>query len=127
LIVGLGADLVEVARVERLLARWGARAARRILAPGEVAEFARLGAGAAAGFLARRFAAKEAVAKALGTGLGAGVGLRQIAVEHDARGRPLLRLEGAAQARMRALGARRAHLTLADERGYALAVVVLES
>ncbi len=124
MIVGLGADLVEIARVARLLERRGARAARRILTPAELEGF--LAASRQAQFLARRFAAKEAAVKALGTGFREGIGLRQIEVGHDRRGRPLLALHGPAQARLEALGARRAHLTLSDERGFALAVVVLE-
>ena len=125
MIVGLGADLVEIARVARLLERRGTRAARRILTPAELEEFAAAARGAQ--FLARRFAAKEAAVKALGTGFREGIGLRQIEVGHDRRGRPVLALHGAARARLEALGARRAHLTLSDERGFALAVVVLES
>ena len=124
MIVGLGADLVEIARVARLLERRGTRAARRILTPAELEGF--LVASRQAQFLARRFAAKEAAVKALGTGFREGIGLRQIEIGHDRRGRPLLALHGPARARLEALGACRAHLTLSDERGFALAVVVLE-
>ncbi len=126
MIVGLGADLVEVARMEALLERWGERAVRRMLAPGERESLARLPRRAWAPFVARRFAAKEAAVKALGTGFGDGIGLRQVEVGHDGRGRPLLRLHGTAQARFEALGATRAHLSIADERGFALAFVILE-
>lgn len=85
MILGIGTDIVAVSRIRAVCERRGDRFARRILHAGEwpgyrdAADPARL--------LARRFAAKEAVAKALGTGFRAGVGPSQIEVVHDAQGR----------------------------------------
>ena len=78
-------------------------------------------------WLAKRFAAKEAASKALGTGIAEGIGWHHFIIANDTLGKPCLRLEGPAEARARALGATRYHLSLSDEREYAVAYVVLES
>lgn len=123
-VVGIGTDIVEVARVEAILARRGERFARRLLGARELEGFQRSRRPAA--LLARRLAAKEAAAKALGTGIAAGIAFTELEVGHDPRGRPELRLHGVAARRLEALGACRCHLTISDERGYAIAFVVLE-
>lgn len=123
-IVGIGTDIVDVTRVEEILARHGERFARRLLGAREYQGF--LATNRPAGLLARRLAAKEAAAKALGTGIAAGVTFTDLEVVHDPRGRPALELHGVAAERMRALGASRSHLSISDERGYAVAFVVLE-
>ena len=76
--------------------------------------------------MAKRFAAKEAFGKALGTGIAHGVTLPQIAVAHDAAGRPLLELSGAAAEHCARRGIVAWHLSLADEQDHAVAMVVLE-
>ena len=123
MILGVGTDLVRVARMERGLARFGDRLAARLLAAGELEAFGR--APVPARFLAKRFAAKEALVKALGTGFSGGIGPRDIAVRHDARGRPWLHLEGAAR-RCLPDSACRIHLSITDEAEYAVAFVVVE-
>jgi holo-[acyl-carrier protein] synthase len=124
-ILGIGADIVEVARVAKLLERYGERFARRVLAPGEWEGF-RVSPNRDV-FLASRFAAKEAYAKALGTGLRAPVLLTSIGVTHDSSGRPLLQLAPELQALSDDRGVRAQHITLTHERSIACAVVVLES
>ena len=123
-LVAIGTDLVETARIREILERRGRRLAERILTAEELDQWRRGGAGAA--FLARRFAAKEAAAKALGTGIAQGVRFVDLEVAHEPRGRPVLRFHGAAARLCQQQGVRRAHLSITDERGYALAVVVLE-
>ena len=125
MILGIGADLVEVARVARLLERYGERFARRVLAPAEWAGYR--SSPNPEVFIASRFAAKEAFAKALGTGLRAPVLLTSICVTHDALGRPELQLspELEALSTQRCVGAR--FVTLSHERSVACAVVVLEA
>lgn len=125
MIVGLGVDLAQVERIERVYALYGPRFARRVLAGDELEAFA--ATRNPVRFLALRFAAKEAASKALGTGFRQGVALRQIAVWHEPSGKPHLRLQGAAAARAAALGVRAMHISLTDERDYAAAVVVFES
>ncbi|RMD78091.1 MAG: holo-ACP synthase [Gammaproteobacteria bacterium] len=122
MLFGIGTDLVRIARMERALARHGERLARRLLSPEELEDYRRQRRPAR--FLARRFAAKEAVAKALGTGF-RGVAPRDLGVGHDALGRPLLR-PGPRAARLFAeLGVGEGHLSIADEEEYALAHAVL--
>lgn len=122
-VLGVGVDIVSIERIAGLHMRYGARFAARILAPAERAQLP-TGAAAAA-FLAKRFAAKEAMAKALGTGFREGLRLADIEVTHNDKGRPGLRLHGAAAALAAALGVRQMHLSLADERRYAIAHVLL--
>jgi holo-[acyl-carrier protein] synthase len=76
--------------------------------------------------MAKRFAAKEAFGKALGTGIAQGVTLPQIAVRHDAAGRPILELTGAAAEHCARRGIVAWHISLADEHEHAVAMVVLE-
>lgn len=125
MIVGIGTDLVDVARIAGALARHGDRFRHRLLAPAERRVFASVEQEAA--FLARRWAAKEAVAKAFGTGIGGELSFQDIVVAHDASGRPRLEFTGAGGHLAARLGVARAHLSVSDERGHALAFVVLES
>jgi holo-[acyl-carrier protein] synthase len=123
MILGIGTDIVRVERLTELYARHGERLLRRLLHPRERAD---LPARAPGGFLARRFAAKEALAKALGCGIGQAFALVDACVVHDAAGRPDFLLEGAAARTATALGVRRMHLSLSDERDHAVAMVILE-
>ncbi|WP_018878320.1 holo-ACP synthase [Thioalkalivibrio sp. ALE28] len=123
MILGIGTDLVQVARMRGMWERHGRRLAERILHPLEQAD---LPSHEPAGFLARRFAAKEALAKALGCGVGADMALAEAGVTHDARGRPEFVLAGRARATADRLGVRAIHLSISDEREYAQAFVVLE-
>jgi holo-[acyl-carrier protein] synthase len=122
-IIGIGTDLVEIARIELSLSRWGEKFAQRILDTNEFAEFR--AAGKQAHFLARRFAAKEAAVKALGTGMRQGVHFRQISVTHHESGAPNLVFTGRAGEIAHRIGARYRHLSISDERDFALAFVVL--
>ena len=89
MIVGIGVDIAETERFEKIFARFGGRIARRILTESELIEFERRNKPAS--YLATRFAAKEAAAKALGTGFGCGVGYKSIEVNNDNNGKPFLR------------------------------------
>lgn len=124
MIFGLGSDIVSVGRMQALHARFGARLVRRVLAEGEMGEVAFLPDPGR--WLAKRFAAKEAFAKAVGTGLRSPVSLTGIAVTHDARGKPALAFSAELQDWLHARGVAQVHLTLSDERDYALAVVIAE-
>jgi holo-[acyl-carrier protein] synthase len=125
MIFGIGTDIVQVARMQRNLDRFGDRFARRLLSTEEFADFTQ--SGNRAHFLARRFAAKEAAAKALGTGFADGVQLRDISVTHDVRGRPTLRFTGGAQSLIQNRGITAVHVSLADEHDHAVAFVTLET
>ena len=123
MIFGVGTDIVAVARLGNLYARHGERALGKLLAPAERADFAH--AADAARFLAKRFAAKEALGKALGCGIRAPLVLPAIEVTHDAAGRPGFSLREDADALLAGSGLV-AHLSISDEADYALAFVVLE-
>lgn len=121
--IAIGVDILEIERVDAVVERQGDRFVQRILTPGEREEYAahprrnRL--------LAKRFAAKEAVAKALGTGIGRGVSWQDIRVLHDANGAPLVELSGGAAEVAEALGAGSVLLSLADEQNYVVAFAAL--
>ena len=119
MIFGVGTDLCGVARFERMLAEDGDAIARRILAAAEVSDYE--SAKQPAHFLAKRFAAKEA----LGTGIRTPVLLRSIAVTHDDLGKPAFAYDDTLTAWMSARGLH-AHLSLSDETEHALAFVVVE-
>ncbi|MDL2285672.1 holo-[acyl-carrier-protein] synthase [Desulfovibrio sp. OttesenSCG-928-F07] len=123
MIVGIGIDLVEIARIKKSYERYGLTFARRILTESELAVIP--GANPAQ-FLAARFAAKEAAVKALGTGFAGGITLKDIAVKSLASGQPELILSGKAKERANELLATRMHLTLTHSRDTAGAVVILE-
>ncbi|RUO22510.1 holo-ACP synthase [Aliidiomarina iranensis] len=123
-IVGIGTDIVEIARIRSALERQPGLA-KRLLSAKELAVFAV--AKEPERFLAKRFAAKEAALKALGTGLQSGMSWHHIEVEHTDLGQPLLRFTAAAQARAAALAVSDQHISLSDEAHYAQAMVVLES
>lgn len=132
MILGIGNDLVDGRRIERLMAEFGPRFLSRCFTPTEQTQAQRRGDSAAlVAFYARRFAAKEACAKALGTGFRAGIAFNQIGVVSDASGKPDIALSGRALERLVKItpeGARaRIHLTLTDEPPYAQAFVVIES
>lgn len=124
MIFGIGTDLVDIARMDAAYLRHGERFLARVLGPDERAQLP--DGPLAARWLAKRWAAKEAFAKALGTGIRPPVTLAGIQVDHDAAGRPLLRLDAAIAAHMQQLGAGRMHLSLSDEREQALAFVLIE-
>ncbi|BBF85074.1 holo-[acyl-carrier protein] synthase [Aquitalea magnusonii] len=124
MIYGIGTDMVEIARMQGLLQRWGNKAGRRILAECEMADF--LQSRDQARFLAKRFAVKEALSKAVGTGVVDPVLLTAIAVSHDELGKPQLVFAAALQEFLSQRGIVRSHVSITDEREHALAFVVLE-
>lgn len=125
MIVGIGVDIAETARVEKLAADYGERFARRILTDDELEEFNRRKQSSS--YLATRFAAKEAVAKALGTGIGKELGFHGIQIDNDAHGKPCLRFLDAAADLISRRNISNAMISLSDEKHYVVAMVVLES
>jgi holo-[acyl-carrier protein] synthase len=124
-IVGLGTDIAEIERVEKALARSGEPFAKRILTEAEWSRFSEIKQQGR--FLAKRFAAKEAASKALGTGIAAGVTFQDFEVTNDEFGKPLLSLSGQAQNIAQQQQVASIHLSISDERHYAVATVILES
>ena len=124
MIVGVGIDIVDVGRIDRLLRQYGDQFARRILATAEQPAYA--ASTRPVWFLANRFAAKEAFSKALGTGLRYPVTLHAISVTSDSIGKPAFGFHGPLPDYLASRGVARHHLGLSHEKGMACAVVVLE-
>ncbi|HSU16212.1 holo-ACP synthase [Longimicrobium sp.] len=125
MIVGLGIDVVRIARVWAVLERKGARARSRLFTAAE-AERCAASKHPPESFAAR-FAAKEALFKALGTGWGIGGAWTEVEVVSAATGAPSLRLSGRAAALAEARGAARIHLSMTHDHDTAAAVVILEA
>ena len=125
MIYGIGVDLVKVARIERILERFGDRFLDRVFTEREIA-YCR-GKAWAASALAMRFAAKEAFSKALGVGLRKdGIRWREVEVIPNPLGKPELYVSGRAATLCETAGIANMHLSLTDEDSRALAVVILE-
>jgi len=126
MIIGLGTDIVQIARMEKLLQRFDKRFMERCFTKGEQEK-----GGTNVRFYAKRFAAKEACAKALGTGIAGGILFREIEVVNANSGQPSLVLHGKALERLQAITPPNrkitTHLTLSDEKEQALAVVVIDA
>ncbi len=126
MIVGVGIDLVDIERVERMIAERGEQATNKLFTERE-AHYAMSRAHPARHFAAR-FAAKEAAYKALaGNELARGIGWRDLEVLRDPEsGQPRLELHGRAAERAAELGVTRVLLSLTHSHATAAAVVVLE-
>jgi holo-[acyl-carrier protein] synthase len=125
MILGLGTDMIEIARIEQSISRFGESFLHRIYTPAEIAYCQQKRKTAAESFAAR-FAAKEAAAKALGTGISRGVTWRELEVLRSPGQRPTLQLSGRAAAIAAHLGVRHLALTLSHTRELAIAIVVAE-
>ncbi len=127
MILGLGSDLVDIRRVEKTLARFGARFTHRIFTEGERTKSERRAQRAAS--YARRFAAKEACSKALGTGFRQSVFWRDMEVVNLPGGKPTMKLTGGAAARLAKMvpqGMRaQIDVSLTDDPPIASAIVII--
>lgn len=122
-VLGLGADIVEVARVAGVLERQGARFLERVFTAEERDYCRRVKHPAR--HLAARFAAKEAVAKAFTTGIGAELGWRSVSIYHGVRHEPLVRLDEQGKQLLRRIGGTRVLVTLSHTDTDALAVAAI--
>ncbi len=124
--IGVGVDLVEVARVRRMLAEKGKHVFERLLTPGE-ASYCRSKLDPAES-VAVRLATKEAVYKALqNIPMARGVGWREIEVVRDEYGRPEVVLTGLAQQVADTLGVKQVMVSLSHTHEAAIAIALLES
>jgi holo-[acyl-carrier protein] synthase len=124
MIVAIGIDLVEIARIEEVFARRGDRFRARVFTDDEIIYCERRASKFAS--YAARFAAKEATMKALGTGWSDGVGWMDIEVVSGPNGAPALQLHRRALERLREIGATKAHVSLTHSGSLAMAEVLLE-
>ena len=121
--IAIGTDIVEIQRIASALERQGDKFLQRILTESEIAEYQARGNSVA--LLAKRFAAKEAIAKALGTGIGRGISFQQMVVSNNAEGAPQVELQANAAERLKQLGGSKVLLSLSDEKSYAIAYVAI--
>lgn len=124
MILGLGIDIIEVARIEDSFTRFGDRFLDRILHPGEIQYC--LSHRAPGPFLAARFAAKEAISKAFGTGIGAQLGWQDLEVARHPSGEPYVILHGKGRELMAQRRASSLKISLSHTQTYAAAVAILE-
>ncbi len=125
MIAGIGTDIVSIVRIRRALDRHAGRFARKVLADGEWEVFTGLSDGAP--FVAKRFAAKEAFFKALGEPPGAANTWHQLTIGNEPSGRPRLEFGAELAALLHRRGICRWHVSLSDERDYAVASIILET
>lgn len=125
MIYGIGTDIVEVSRIEASIEKFGNDFASRILADSEMQSY--LDSHIKPRFLAKRFAAKEAFSKALGTGLREPATFQNIAVSHDALGKPIFILAKPLQDFLASKIIQHMHISISDEKNLAAAFVVLET
>ena len=131
MILGLGSDICDIRRIERVIAKYGDRFLERIYTEDERARARRRSEKIRAATYAKRFAAKEAAAKALGTGFRRGVFFSDLGVINLPGGQPTLLMTGGAAQRLRAITpegmAPRVALTMTDEYPYAYAQVIISA
>ena len=129
MIIGIGSDLIDVRRIEKVIERHGERFLERIFTDIERARAERRAKRVET--YAKRFAAKEACSKALGTGIRSGVWWRDMGVVNLPSGRPTMALTGGALARLKAITPAgcdaRIDLTITDEGPMAQALVVISA
>lgn len=123
-VLGIGVDLVECARIDRSIERFGDRFLHRVFTDGEIAYSKSMKFPAR--HLAARFAAKEAVSKAFGTGIGKAMGWRDIDVRKKPSGEPFLVFAGGAEKLAKERGVSNALITLSHSDEHAVATIVLE-
>ena len=121
--IGIGTDIVDVARIETVWRRHPERFQRRILTASERQECAR--APDPWRFIAKRFAAKEAIAKAFGTGIGGELGFQDITIAREASGAPRVDLSPEASGLLARRGGREVLVSISDERAYAVAFAMV--
>lgn len=93
MIIGIGTDIVQIPRIEKLLEKYRSIFVERILEPREIKKFNSLSDKSQINFIAKRFAAKEAVGKAFGTGIcNTNLAFRDIAILNDNLGKPYVEI-----------------------------------
>jgi len=122
MIYGIGSDIVEIDRIKDIN-----KLAQRILSESEEVIFRDLGTAIEKqNFLAKQWAGKEAIAKAFGTGFTSPISIREISLLRDSNGKPYFKPSKKLIKTMDDLGISKSHVSLADEKNYAIAFAVLE-
>jgi holo-[acyl-carrier protein] synthase len=125
MIYGVGTDIVNIDRIQKIILKNREGFIKRVLTEHEQALFANKADSAA--FCAKRFAAKEAFSKALGTGIGRVVSFQDLTVRNNDNGKPHFIPSEKLRLYLLERGVKQAHLSISDENQYAVAFVVLEA
>jgi len=125
MIIGIGTDIVEIKRITKLLDKRQQAFVKRILSAKEMAEYdAQMHPEK---YLAKRWAAKEAVSKALGTGFTQEVAFTDITIAHLESGQPVVELQGKTAEISQQKNIARWAISISDEKQHAIAFVIAES
>jgi holo-[acyl-carrier protein] synthase len=124
-IIGIGIDLVDCARIENSIGRFGDRFLKRIFTAGEIAYCQSMKFPGR--HFAARFAAKEALSKAFGTGIGKSMGWRDLDVQKKESGEPFVVLSGGAEQMARERGIAKVWISLSHTDTSGMATIILEA
>ena len=124
MIFGIGTDIVDVKRIKKMKSIDSF--AKKILGDDEYLKFSKLSESKKIFFIAKQFAGKEAFAKAIGTGISGDVNFKTIEILRNDEGKPMFKFAEKTQLLIDNLGIVHSHVSLSDEKDYALAFVILE-
>lgn len=121
-IIGIGTDIVQIPRIEKMLNRFGNKFLLKILHPKEYQKIKTIHPDLQSNYVARRFAAKEAISKAIGTGIALGLRFKDIAIINDDLGKPIVYFE---EGLITKIGIYQIDVSLSDDYPIAIAFVVI--
>tara|TARA_A100000164_G_scaffold125041_1_gene110960 strand:+ start:174 stop:551 length:378 start_codon:yes stop_codon:yes gene_type:complete len=124
MIFGIGTDLIKITRIKNINSL--EKFALKILSENELDLFNSLSNDKKVSFISKQFAGKEAFSKALGTGISAGIRFKEIEILRDEKGKPIFTAINSLKSFMLNLGITRTHISITDEREYAMAFAILE-
>ncbi|BBJ31890.1 holo-[acyl-carrier-protein] synthase [Rickettsia asiatica] len=123
MIIGVGTDIVQIPRIEKILHLYLELFAKKILTSKELAQLSLLDKTGYAVFLAKRFAAKEAISKAFGVGIGQGINFKDIIILNNDLGKPIVEVSSNYTNKLPPFNI---HLSLSDDYPVCVAFVVIE-
>lgn len=123
MIYGIGTDIIQLKRINHSSVG-SDKLAKRILTDAELDEWQSCKQSDT--YLAKKFAAKEAIVKALGTGIGNGISWKMMQIEHDSLGKPMVVFFDHMAELIDTLNIQKCHLSISDEREYAVATAIME-
>ena len=124
MIFGIGTDIVDINRIKSMDSL--SAFANKILSENEIKVFSDLEEGKQAIYLSKQFAGKEAISKAIGTGISGDIKFKEIEILRDERGRPIFNPVENLKEILANLGIAKTHVSLSDEKDYAIAFAILE-
>ena len=124
MIFGIGTDVVDINRIKSMDSL--STFANKILSENEIKVFSDLKEGKQATYLSKQFAGKEAISKAIGTGISGDIKFKEIEILRDERGRPIFNPVENLKDILANLGIAKTHVSLSDEKDYAIAFAILE-